>query len=115
VRNRKSEPSIFLGVLAGYAVASAIGALIVIWLSIDLGRATAEGGLKVLTPIGALGAFLGYQITVKRRKARGINGPYDEWSKFFGSWLSIAIGMIVIAGAFGIAVLIKLAYDALAG
>lgn len=114
VENNRNEPSIFLGCLIGYAIATAIGTLIVIWLSIHSGRATAEGGLKLLTGAGALGAYEGYAITVKRRRARGIKGPHDEWSKFFSSWIFLVLAMIVVAGSFGIAVLIKVVYDTLA-
>ena len=113
--NEEGEPSIFRGALAGYAIASAIGSMIVIWLSIDSGQATVAGGTKLLMWVGVLGALLGYEITVKRRQARGISSPYDEWSKFLGSWMCSLIGMIVIAGSFGIAFSIAIVYDAIAG
>jgi hypothetical protein len=112
---RTKEPSIFLGALAGYALASMLGVVATVVLSINSGRASATGGLKLLTPVGALGAYLGYVLAVKRRKALGISGPHDEWSKFFGSGTFFVVALIVIAGSFGLAVLIKVVFDALVG
>jgi len=86
--------------------------LILIWLTFDVGRASVQGGFKILTPTGVLGALAGYQVTVLRRKGRGIVGPYDDWSRFFGSWMTVVIGIIVLAGSIGIAWLIKVIYDA---
>src|SRR6266566_1926341 len=104
----KKKPSLFLGSLAGYAIATAVGVLATILLSIHAGRASAVGGLKLLTSAGILGILLGYEIAVWRRKRRGIAGPYDEMSRFIGSWMAGVLVVILLAGSFGLALAIKL-------
>jgi hypothetical protein len=107
------EPSIFRGTLVGAAIAMGIGVLATVGLILGAGRYEAAGGLKLFASAGGLGAIVGYHLTVKRRKTLGFRGP--EWSKIIGSGMSFAIAMIVIAGAFLVAMLVLFAYKALAG
>jgi hypothetical protein len=104
-------PSILLGTLAGYAVSAVVGVAITVALSLHAGAASATGGLKVLAGLGALGAYFGYHITVRRRRSRGVTGPLDEWAKFVGSATFAVIAVVVIAGSCGLAVLIKIVLD----
>lgn len=106
---------IFLGSLAGYAIASAVGVIVIIWLIVGAGKFEAAAGLQVLVSAGALGAYAGYVITVRRGKARGTRSPYDEWSKFITSRMALGIALIVITGSFLLSVLILFAYNAVAG
>jgi len=109
------EPSIFRGALAGYAIASAIGVAVIVCLIASAGKYEAAGGLDLLMGVGAAGVIAGYQVAVRRRKARGIRGPLDEWAKFITSKVAIGIAGIVIAGSFLIAVVVLLAYKAMRG
>src|SRR5262249_31909561 len=114
VRQPTKGPSIFLGALAGYAIASALGALLTVVLSARAGRASAAAGLEILASLGALGAYLGYCVAVRRRRARGVSGPLRAWPKFLGSGTFALLALVVLAGSFGLAVLIKVVFDALA-
>jgi len=107
------EPSIFRGTLVGAAIAMGIGVLATVGLILLSGRYAAAGGLKLLASAGGLGAIVSYHLTVKRRKAMGFRGPLDEWSKFIGSGMSFAIAMIVVAGAFLVAMLVLFAHRAM--
>jgi hypothetical protein len=114
MENKTGGPSIFRGMLIGYTIVSTVAAAYLTWKAIDIGQASAEKGFQFLSPAGALGAMLGYDITVRRRKSRGFSGPHDDWSRFFGSWLFCAMAAIVIAGSFVLAVLIMIAFGPLA-
>jgi hypothetical protein len=110
---RGDGPSILLGALAGYAAALVLGIVATVLLSLHAGQASASAGLKLLASAGALGAYLGYWITVQRRKARGVHGPLDDWPTFATSGTFLLIALIVLAGALAFALLIKLVLDAL--
>jgi len=99
----------------GYGIAAAIGVLVVVLLILATGRFEAAAGLKVLAGAGAIGAILGHQVTLRRRRARGIRGPLDDWKRFLTSWTGFAIGMIVIFGSFVLAILILVVRNALSG
>jgi hypothetical protein len=115
MENKKNEPSIFLGALTGYASGTAIGILCVLGLSIRIGYASAAEGMKYLAVLSGIGVYLGYRIAVKRRRALGIVGHYDEWPKFFASWMGVTFAVIVIVGSIEIAKLIKSVFDAVVG
>ena len=104
----------FLGALGGYALGTLIGVVIVIAMTISAGTASAVGGLKMLTGAGAVGAFLGHFLTTKLRQSKGVTSPQDDPAKFLGSLAGFGMAMIVIAGSFGFAVLIKVVYDSMA-
>jgi hypothetical protein len=107
--------SVFLGSLAGYAIASAMGVIVVIALVIGAGKFKAASSQQVLVSVGALGAYAGYVITVRRGKAQGARSPYHDWSKFITSGMAFGIGMIVIAGSSLLTLLIWLAHNAISG
>jgi hypothetical protein len=103
--------SILLGSLAGYAIASALGVVVVIGLVIIAGRFEAGGAFRVLAAAGGVGAAMGYTIGARRGEARGAR-TLTPGSKFI---LALGIMMAVIAGSGVITVLILFAYDAIAG
>ena len=113
--DRDKEPSIFWGAVIGYAIAAVLGTALLFYLAINAGRASAGGGYKVLVGFGVIGAWLGYELTVRRRKALGVTGAHDEWSKFVGSWASAGVGMIIIVVSGVLALLVKLIYTAASG
>jgi len=113
VDEKQTEPSIFLGTLAGYGVATALGVVFIVFLVLRAGKFEATGGFDVLIGAGAMGAISGYHITVRRRRARGIRGPLDEWSKFVVSRTAVWTGAVVLLGSFVVSLLILLVYNAL--
>lgn len=113
MEEKQSEPSIFLGCVAGGAIGALIGTIIVVGLTMNSGHPSAQGGLQMLFVTEGCGAYFGYLVTVRRRHRRNIRGPYDEWSKFFGSGLCLLIGLMVISSSFAIATGITIAYSAI--
>jgi len=89
VDEKQTEPSIFLGTLAGYGVATALGVVFIVFLVLRAGKFEATGGL------------------------RGIAGPLDEWSKFVVSRTAVWTGAVVLLGSFVVSLLILLVYNAL--
>jgi hypothetical protein len=110
----KREPSIFLGTLLGYGVATVITAIVIVVLSAQAGQVSATGSYQALGGAALVGATVGYSITVRRRKALGIASPLDEWRNFVSSPAFFLIAALAIIGSFALAFLIKAVVGALA-
>jgi hypothetical protein len=101
--------------LVGYLAATAIGVILSLFLARGARGYDNIAAFQLMVCLGALGAYLGYLLAVKRRKALGVSEPSDEWRQFFGSALCNLLGLIVLAGSFGISTLVALIYDAVVG
>ncbi|MCK6462000.1 MAG: hypothetical protein L6Q95_19125 [Planctomycetes bacterium] len=112
---KKAEPSVFRGALAGYGILTAVGVVVAIVLAAGAGQYKAEPSFTVLVCSGALGAILGYSLTVRRRRAMGLEGPQDKWAAFVTSPPGVRMLLIVLGGSFLLTLLILVAYRGLTG
>jgi hypothetical protein len=111
---KPKTPSIFVCALAGYALASIASTILVIILDVFSGHPEAAKAMDILTPFGALGACLGYDVAVRWRRSLGVSVPKDHWRKFWGSPTFIWLALIVILGSFVLAMAISFGFRAVA-
>jgi hypothetical protein len=109
------KPSLFVAGLVGYLAATAVGVLVTLVLASGAKGYDNVAAFQLLVCLGALGAYTGYLVAVKRRKALGVSGPSDEWRHFFGSTAFSVLALIVLGGSLGISTLVALIYDAVVG
>jgi len=108
------EPSLFPRTFTGYAIATAIGCVAIVVLSIRAGHVNVTGAMDLLLGIGSLGTLLGYSAAVRRYKAKAIGTPAEEPPRLLGSLLGYVMAAIVILGSGGLALLLQAALGSLA-
>jgi hypothetical protein len=105
-QDQPKAPSIFKGAFIGYLAAAAVGAVIVVALAGESGAYSEVKVFELLSFLGVLGAFLGYQVTAKWRKAVRVSLPSDEWGQFCWSLRFNVLGVIVLGMSFCISILL---------
>ncbi len=113
--SQRKAPSIFLGGVIGYAVATLAAALVSLWVAVGPRGYDNTVAFQLLFFGGAFGAFLGCDVTARVRKRRVPNAPTDEFQQFLRSNAAFLLAMLILAGAFGFSTLIALIYDASIG
>lgn len=109
------RPSLFIGGIVGYLVASFVGAIVCWIVCAQAGDFDNQRAFAFLVCFGAPGAFAVYERSVRRRKKLAVNEPTDEWQQFFGSWTFNFLAGIVLAGSFAVSLVESLIFDLVYG
>jgi hypothetical protein len=106
------KPSITRSAVLGALAGLFIGGGIAFVLAIRNGDYHEGAGFKLSACLGALGALLGFDIAVWRRKALGGGARKEEWDKFMRSPALWLVLMTVLLGSLGLAFISGRLFDA---
>jgi hypothetical protein len=106
------KPSIAWSAILGALVGLFIGGGIAFVLAIRNGEYHEGAGFKLSACLGAVGALLGFDVAVWRRKALGGGTRKEEWDKFIRSPALWLVLMTVLLGSLGLALVSGHLFDA---
>jgi hypothetical protein len=108
----RREPSLLNGSLVGYAAGAVVGAILAFVQATRVGGFGAKFGFQSVFGLGLLGVIAGYKLTVVRRRARGVAGPFDEPRRFYRSSQAWVIATVLLFGSFALSSLSAEVYRA---
>jgi hypothetical protein len=109
------KPSLFAYGLAGNLLAALIG-LVIAWILAERANSINEQHvLPIVCGLGALGAYQGYRVGLKRRKLLKVEEPADDWPQFMSTWTFRFLAVTVLVGSFLISVAAAIVFDLIHG
>lgn len=93
------KPSVFMYGLVGYLVATPLGIVVVVVMSIRAGDFNEQAAFQILCGTAAVGAVIAFEIAARRRKAFGGSGMAQEWKQFWGTLPFYSLGAIILGGS----------------
>jgi hypothetical protein len=101
------EPSHLPSCLVGYAVGAAVGVGVAVASAAGSGEFRLKDGFAIIFGLGLVGVFVGFKRAVRRRKALGFVGPFDDLKRFYHSPPAFVLAAVLVFASFGLSILAR--------